>query len=598
MIKLRSTALCLVLCLSFSALANQSGSSPFRKAKEFYAKGQYDSTIVLIREHLKKNGKDPESVTLVPLVVEAYMRKENYAQAHRLINMYRQKYSDAAYMPRLNYLQAVAYAREENHSAALASFSKAMLEGLSDKLEKLTLSNAENICKRSLSIEELSKLSKDSGLYREILEIVQFFKIQKLMDSDQVVRARNNAEQFSKDFPRSRYSDQIKGVLSRSRQRQKNTIQIGMLAPLSGLDAQIGKRVMQGAKLAMEKYNARTPRNIKFIVYDTEGDMVEAAHKSKSLVLEDQVPVVIGPVLSATSTASASIFTGKDVLMISPTATEEGIADIGDNIFQMNNTVGALGSKIARYAVEKLNIREFAIIAPDNGYGMAMAEAFRDELRKHNIEVVHHEFFEDGIHDFRPHFMRLRKKLLARHLGKITAEQSGAKIVQVSHRDSARYSDSTLSVGGLFMPVEGEDVLKLAPQAVFHRIQTQMLGSSGWHDPKIPKEGKRYVQNAMISTGFEPDTKSKKWQEFAKAYKSQFNMDADKIAAMGYDAARLVIKAMEQTRGAEVSKLIHALRQVKNYKGLSGQISFDARSGANTEAAILKVTKKGFIRVQ
>lgn len=599
MIKFRSTILSLILCVSFSALANESGSPLFKKAKAFYVAGQYDSTIVLIREHLKKNGRDPESLTLVPLVVEAYMRKGNYPQVHRLINMYRQKYPDVAYMPRLNYMQGVAYAKEDNHTASLAAFSKAMQEGLSEELERLTRSNVENICRRALSIEELSELALKGGLYYDILEIVRFFEIQKLLDAGQVVRAKNSAEDFRKDFPGSRYGDQIKGVLSRSKERQKNTVQIGMLAPLSGLDAEVGKRVMQGAKLAVERYNARTPQAIKFIVYDTEGSMVETAYKSKALIQKDQVPVVIGPVLSSTAAASASMFMGRDVLMISPTATEEGIAGIGDNIFQMNITVGSLSSKIARYAVERLNIREFAIFAPNSGYGVAMADAFREELRKHNIEVVHEEFFEEGIHDFRPHFMRLRKALLARHLEKISAEKGDMhRVVQVSRRDSIRYSDSTLAVGGLFMPVESDDVLKLAPQAVFHRIQTQMLGSSGWYDPKVPKDGKRYVQNAMISTGFEPDRKSKEWQAFDKAYKARFNMDADKIAALGYDAARLVIKVIEQTGGTDVPKMIDALKKVQSYKGLSGQVTFNPQSGANTEAAIMKVSGDGFIRVQ
>ncbi len=597
--KKRLCMLFLLVVVSQPLWAAESGSPLFQKAMKYYSAGQYDSTIIVIRDHLKKNGKDPEAITLVPLIIEAYMRKGEYVQVHRLIDMYRQKYEDAPYIPRLYYLEGVANAKEEKHSAALLSFSKALELGVSPELENLTITNVENICGRAMAVEELSAISVKATLHTTLLEIVRFYEVQKLFSAGQVVRARNSAEEFRKLYPSSKYDVQIKDVLGQSRERQKTTVQVGMLAPLSGDDAEVGKRVMQGAKLAIDDYNSRTPQAVKFIVYDTKGNMIETARKSKDLLYKDQVPVVIGPVLSYTATVSSAMFTGKDILMISPTASEEGIAELGDNIFQMNITIGSLGTKIARYAVENLNIKDFAVFAPNNSYGHAMAEVFTDELRKLNIEVVHTEFYEDGIHDFTPHFMKLRQSLLTRHLEKISADKGNLqKITQVSRKDSIRYVDSTFAVGGLFMPVEADDVLKLAPQAVFHRIRTQMLGSAGWYDPKIPAEGKRYVQNAIISTGFEPDQQSKPWLDFKAAYRARYNADPDKIAALGYDAAQLVIKAIEETGGLDVTKMKKALSSIRGYKGLSGQVSFNPLTGANTEAAIMKVTESGFVRVQ
>jgi ABC-type branched-subunit amino acid transport system substrate-binding protein len=594
------TVFTFVTVFSVDVFSADGGSELFKRARDFYAAAQYDSTIVIIREHLRKNGRDPESYTLVPLIAEAYMRKGEYTQFRRLVDMYRQKFPDAAFNARLYYLDGIAYAKEEKHVQALMSFSKALELGVSAELYSLVLSNTEHVCGRSLSVEELSSLSNKGELHASMLETVRLWEVRKLASAGQTVRAQNSAEEFRKLYPRSRYIEQIKDMLGRSREQKRTAgMQVGLLAPLSGDNAEVGKMVLQGAKLAVDRYNSAAQSPLKLIVYDTKGSPVETARRSKDLLLKDLAPVCIGPVLSSTATVSAAMFAGKDIVMISPTANEDGISSIGDNIFQMNVTVGSIAHKLARYSLDNLNIREYAIIAPANSFGYAMAEAFKNELAKRSIEVVYEEYFNDGMHDFTPVLRRLRHTLLCRHLEKLNADRGNLqKITQVSRPDSIKYADSTLAIGGLFMPLSADDVVKLAPQAVFHRIRGQMLGAGGWSDPSVPVEGKRYVNNAIISVGFQPDFESGAWREFAAAYKSHYNEEPNSIAALGYDAAKLVIKTVEESGGADVAKLKKSLTATQGYNGLSGTVTFEQSGGANSEAVILKVTETGFLRVQ
>src|SRR5690554_3140341 len=119
------------------------------------------------------------------------------------------------------------------------------------------------------------------------------------------------------------------------------------------------------------------------------------------------------------------------------------------------------------------------------------------------MEVVAEEYFEEGANDFGPQFMRLRSKLLYRHLEKVALDRGQDFKGKISRSDSLKYIDSTLSVGGLFIPADVEDVVMLAPQAIFHRIRTQMLGSNGWHNQKTIQDGRQYVRNTIISTSFD-----------------------------------------------------------------------------------------------
>jgi ABC-type branched-subunit amino acid transport system substrate-binding protein len=594
----------------WSAPAGDAADSPvLKRAKELYAEGRIDSVITVIREHLRKNGRDPESDRLVPLVVEAYIRKGEYGQARRLMDMYRQKFTESPFLPRLAYLEGVINARGARPVQALNSFSKALELVVSVDLLKATISNVELICGRSLSVEELSNISGKAELHPVLLEIVRYNEIQKLIASGQLVRAKNSAEYFRDIYPKSQYAEPVKEFLSqfvKEQQQQQHKkgpqpLQVGLLAPMTGEDADIGKFILQGVKLALDDHNPRAESPIKLIVYDTKGSPVETAKRSKDLLFKDQAQLCIGPILSNTAVVSAAMFSERDIVMVTPTANEDGISAIGDNIFQMNVTLGTMAQRLAKYAIENMSIRDFAIIAPSNGFGFAMADAFKDELSRQNIEAVYEEYFNEGTNDFSPTLNRLRGALIRRRLEEILAERGlMQRVTNLSTADSSRYADTTLVVGGLFMPLSDyEDVAKLSSQVVFRRIRTQMLGTGGWSDPRVPSgnEGKRYANNAIVSVGIQPDQASESWQSFAASYKTRYNDEPNRIAAMGYDAAMLIIKAAVEAGGPDIAKLRKALASVKEYVGLSGLITFDPVTGANGEAIIMKVTDKGFVRV-
>ncbi len=581
-----------ISCLSFA-----SASAVYDKAAAFYKAGQYDSTISVIREFLKSNGKNPETENLVPLINETYIRKGDYVSVQKLFSMFNQKFPSSKYMPRMWYLKGIADAKQKKYSDAVLSFSSALDGGLNGTLESQAIASVEMIC-NSLSSDELGILS-NGKVTPKILETVSYYKIVKLIGVGLFSRAQVQADSFKIRYSRSKYEYAIKDLINKAKEQEKSSIQVGLLAPLSGDAAEVGKRVVHGAQLAFELNNGQFGRLIKPIVYDTKGSMMENARRTKELINIDKVPMILGPVLSQDAIVSASMIMGKNTLMLSPTATEDGIADLGENIFQMNVSIGTLGRKIAAYAMDNLNMKEFAILAPQTEYGIALAKSFKDELKKKNIDVVAEEYFEEGGNDFSAQFSQLRHALLLRHFEKTAAEKGLAVKKKITRADSIKYSDSTLSVGGLFIPAEAEDVVMLAPQVAFNRIRTQILGSNGWQSKKVLQDGSTYVQGTMISATVEPDQNSKQWVDFKKAFKTRFGYEADRIAALGYDAANLIVKAIKESGSDNSEKIADALYKVHGYQGLSGIISFDrSNSGSNTESAIMKVTANGFVRVQ
>ncbi|MBN1130304.1 MAG: penicillin-binding protein activator [Chitinispirillaceae bacterium] len=573
------------------------GSEVLDRAVRFYSAGDYDSTVAVIRAFLKENGKDPAAEYLVPLIMEAFLRTGDAAPVHRLYDLYHKKYRTSPFMPRVYYLRGYAFAKEREYLSAFGFFSKALDAGVSDDLDTLIVRSGEFICANELSEGDCRSVCKERKNHARIREIACYYELEKILASDNPGKAKKRMAIFQRSYPDSRFGVKIGDQIPSSSSSGKGAV-VGLLAPLSGEEADIGRRVSQGVQLAMDAWNQRGQMQITTAIHDTKGHLVETARKTIHLLEKERASFIIGPLLSSTATVAAALVRREEAVMLTPTATDEGIAQLGSNIFQMNITLGVLSGRVAQYALANLTIKEYAIVAPNSGYGTAMARFFREEVEKNSGSIFDELYYDEGTHDYSALFSELRKKLILRRINQMRGP-SAKPVKKVTYADSIRWADSSVSLGAIFMPGEADDIVMLAPQVAFNRIRAQLIGSSGWYSQRTLSVGKQYVHNAIISAPFEPDTSWKKWPEFRREYVKRFREEPDRIAALGYDAATLAAQAMENSGSSlKATRIAEFLAEQRRYEGVSGVISFDPSRHTNTEAVILKLTPNGFVRVQ
>ena len=190
--------------------ARVESSVDFDKAVKLYSQGKYDSTIAVGRIYLRKYGRNPESEKMVPLIIEALVRKEKYASAYRLFSMFRQKFPQSPFLPRLYYVTGIALAKGEKYQQAITSFSSALESGVSRTIDSLILSNTEKICKQ-LTANDFEILST-MPLNMKLLEVVKFHEIANFSLMGQFTKAQNYAEEFRNMYPRSVYDSKIRGL--------------------------------------------------------------------------------------------------------------------------------------------------------------------------------------------------------------------------------------------------------------------------------------------------------------------------------------------------------------------------------------------------
>jgi branched-chain amino acid transport system substrate-binding protein len=121
-----------------------------------------------------------------------------------------------------------------------------------------------------------------------------------------------------------------------------------------------------------------------------------------------------------------------------------------------------------------------------------------------------------------------------------------------------------------------------------------LLGADGWDSPKLAEIGGEAIEGAYFSNHYSVDDPSPAVRTFAAAYKRRFGADPDSIAALSYDATKLLADAIKRAGSTEGKRIRDALADTKGFAGVSGTIDMDADRNPIKPAVILKVERGRF----
>jgi ABC-type branched-subunit amino acid transport system substrate-binding protein len=358
--------------------------------------------------------------------------------------------------------------------------------------------------------------------------------------------------------------------------------------------------MVEGATLAA-RYMKPESTNVELIIKDTSGDPVRATNIASKLANEECLAIV-GPLRSESAVGAAVISNQYGIPLITPTASQKGIASIGSYVFQVSPAVEMIGQAMAEYAVNDLEIKEFAIISPDDQGGVTVSKSFAQTVYRLGGEVVYTSYYSSGSTDFKMQIKPLRDFLLMK-----TEEQMAAGEIDSTDyfemervlidESTGEYVDSLMLIdtedwpvhlGGVFLPGYADELKLLVPQIRYHIIRTQFLGADGWDSEELIKEVRRYVGNAVFATDFHVGSDEVNWVEFADAYSAEFGRQPDKIAALTFDAVALILSGLSEGYN-EPAQLRDYLSGIKEYQGVSCNISFKDNGRANDEVRIYTI---------
>lgn len=465
----------------------------------------------------------------------------------------------------------------------------------------LAINNLLPLIERGLSLRELQQLISEHPA-SPLIEDIRYSNAQRELKAKRYRRGIKSLESYLRGFPRGKYSRAARTLIKRYSEKAEATKIIGLLAPVSGVYAEYGRSMVEAARLAM-KFFGHDDLGIEFVIKDTKGDAVTATKVAYKLAIEEPL-AVIGPLRSESSVGAAVVLDGENIPLITPTASESGIASLGPNIFQISPAIERLGQAIAAYAINELCITEFAIISPDDAGGMAVSRAFSQTVYRLGGEVISTSYYTTGATDFKQQIRPLRETLLMKTEELLAAGEIDSSIyvkeyvleidsIFADTVETVEFYDTEdwpVNLGGLFLPGYPDELKLLIPQIRYHVIRGRFLGADGWDSENLIREVSRYVGDAVFATDFHAGSDEVNWVEFSNAFSAEFGHQPDKVAALTFDAVAMVLKGLGE--GADSPDKIRAyLNEIEGYQGVSCRITFKGAGRANDEIRIYSVVE-------
>ena len=145
-----------------------------------------------------------------------------------------------------------------------------------------------------------------------------------------------------------------------------STIKIGVLAPLTGTNAEYGKGFEVGTQMAVDRINAAggiNGRTLELEVKDSKGDQKESSDLCRMFADDQEVMAIIGDFASGACMANAPIVDEAGVVQLSPTASNPDYAGMSEYCFSIMGRQDGEAPFYAKYILNRyMGVKKLGVI--------------------------------------------------------------------------------------------------------------------------------------------------------------------------------------------------------------------------------------------
>ena len=346
----------------------------------------------------------------------------------------------------------------------------------------------------------------------------------------------------------------------------EKVVKIGVFEPASGDSASGGKKEVLGMQFA----NSETPTvDINGETYKVElvwadnGSSTDKAPSAASDLVSKDVAIVLGSYGSGVSMAGGPKFEEAGIAALGVTCTNPNVTAGNDYYYRICFLDDFQANVLANFAIEKFGAK-VAYCLGENG-----------------------NEYDQGLIAF---FTKI-------------FEAAGGKVItdsfQTNNSDFSSYLNKAKSEGAdvIFTPVSIAYATQIISQAASLEIAAPILGSDTLDDNMVLEAAKGTSVALYVSTFYQEGGNP----TFDSGIKNYINTNSDAntanggndtisaVSAMGYDAYYVALEAMKAANSVNGADIKAALGGV-TYKGVSGDIAFDAQGDAIRDTAFIKTS--------
>ncbi len=336
-------------------------------------------------------------------------------------------------------------------------------------------------------------------------------------------------------------------------------VKIGSVMPETGVMAPFGQSSLEAIMLAFEEINAAGGvlggKHLVLKNADNRSKAEETSEAFRWLLENEEVVAVIGPVTSSHALTGAPLAQQARIPTISPSSFDPAVTLVGDYIFRACFTDPFQGRLMAGFALEKLNVRTAAVMVEQGSrYARGLADCFTEYFEAGGGTIVYEEIFSKSEKDFSP--------ILAGIIA------SGAEFV--------------------YIPSYYDTVAPILRQARDMVVGARFGGGDGWDFPELIQMAGEAAEGGYFTTHYSPDRDAPETRAFVTAYQAKYGKVPDTMAALAYDAACLLARAIDKAGSTDGEAIRDALASI-TFTGVTGTMVFDENRNPIKEGVVKSI---------
>ena len=357
--------------------------------------------------------------------------------------------------------------------------------------------------------------------------------------------------------------------------KEPEKIKIGINAPITGDIPKVGEGSKFAAQMWLADVNAaggltvgEKKHLVELVIEDNEAKAESAVKANTKMITDDEVLVIVGPQSSKQAVPAGDVANNYETPMISPWSTNPATTQDRPYVFRGCFLDPFQGPVVANFIKEEFGFTKAAVlydVASD--YPKGLAEFFKkawEELQGADSVVAYESFTTKDV-DFSSQLT--------------TIINSGAEV--------------------LFTPQYYNEVALIVQQAKELGWKGPIVGSDSWGSAETVKLCGEACYGQFFSTHYAAAGATGATKEFIDRYNKKHGYIPDDVGALTWDALRLVQKAIESCEEitGDVKKdrkaVRDALTKIKNFSGITGNMTFTEEGDPIKCAVIVRISDKG-----
>lgn len=341
-----------------------------------------------------------------------------------------------------------------------------------------------------------------------------------------------------------------------------DAVNIGGLWELTGATAAYGVVQDNAIQLAVEQRNEAggiDGKEVNYHSYDNQGTPEEAA-TGMTYLIEQGNSVVLGPATAALTFATQPVAESAEVPFVSATTTVDDATinsktgEVWEYFYRTSFEISFQGAAIAEFANQ--NGYSTAAVLKDNStdYGQNLTDIF---VNNFDGDVIIDESYISGDTDF------------SSVLTNVKSQKPDVIFIAGYYQEAGPIIKQAREMG--------IDIAIVGPNGLGNQNIVELAGAKNMTNVY-------YVAHFVYTEDADQDV-----QDFYNAYVEKFGTEPDMFSAVAYDAANMVMDAIDAADSTDPKSVKEAIGETQGFEGIAYDISFDEEHNVSAPAYIQEV---------